>query len=299
MARSKKNNVVVNEEVKNEVVNEVVENEVVNEVKENEKMENIEVVNEVVTPAEVENEVVNEVKNEVENEAAENVEAEEIEEVKERKERAKINTDPFPVGEIVRDRLSCLLPAIVSSMGEVENADELGKAKLFSIGHDIVIDLVNCLQAKFEEYAPRAYKGKNPSNHWLLWENTRKASLEIKAELENDLLKLYNVVDEKVYSLLTVEDYAVIHNAKFTIMNNIDCYVMVWENNLTAQLEVISKAGITKIYVPGEFTVRKFNKELEKYGFKDVSDLNIEERSYPGINKTFRAINDLVVYEKQ
>ena len=157
MARAKKNNVVVNEEVKNEVV-EVVE--VVNEVKENEKMENIEIVNEVVTPAEVENEAINEAINEVVNEVVENVEIEEVEEVKERKERAKINTDPFPVGEIVRDRLSCLLPAIVSSMGEVENAKELGKAKLFSIGHDIVIDLVNCLQAKFEEYAPRAYKGK-------------------------------------------------------------------------------------------------------------------------------------------
>lgn len=297
MARRKNtNNVNENENIiASAVVDTVLE---AKQEKENEKMENVAV-------KENENAVNNEnvaVENEVA--PAETVETvEEIEEnageTKERKERAKINITPFPVGEIVRDRLTCLLPAVIDSMQGVENAEALSKAKLFSIGHDIVIDLVNALQEKFEEYAPRSYKGKNPSNHWLLWENTRAASLEIKAELENDLMKLYSVVDEKVYELLNVDNYAVLHNAKYTIQNNIDCYVMLWENNLTAQLDAITKAGITKIYVPEEFTVRKFNKELAKYGFTDVDDLNIDERKYPGINKTFKAINNLVVYEKQ
>lgn len=313
MARRKNtNNVNENENIiASAVVNAVLE---AKQEKENEKMENVAVENVEVKENEnvFEKAMENAVNNEnvaVENEVvpAETVETvetvEEIEEnageTKERKERAKINTTPFPVGEIVRDRLTCLLPAVIDSMQGVENAEELSKAKLFSIGHDIVIDLVNALQEKFEEYAPRSYKGKNPSNHWLLWENTRNASLEIKAELENDLMKLYSVVDEKVYELLNVEDYAVLHNAKYTIQNNVDCYVMLWENNLTAQLDAITKTGIVKIYVPEEFTVRKFNKELAKYGFTDTDDLNIDERKYPGINKTFKAIRNLVVYEKQ
>ena len=215
---------------------------------------------------------------------------------KERKERAKINTTPFPVREIVRDRLACLLPAVVASMGEIENAQELASAKLYSLGHDIIIDLVNALQVKFEEYAPRAYKGKNPSNHWLLWENTRNASLDIKQDLERELIKLYTVTDEKVNTLIDSTDYYVSRNARYSIDNFLQHYVIFYDGNISVQVKEIIDASIDTVYV--RFMSPELMNLLMVNGFMCVGIEDIDAREYAGISKKYPAIKGMYKFKK-
>lgn len=220
-------------------------------------------------------------------------------EKKQRKERAKIDVTPFPVAEIVRDRLSVLLPAVKAELGDVENANELASAKLFSLGHDIVIDLVNALQVKFEEYAPRAYKGKNPSNHWLLWENTRAASREVKNDLERELVKLYAVTEKAVFSLLDSSDLYTRQNARASIDNFIPFYMIGNTGNITVQINELDKAGVKTVYLESNnFNNPAVIMALMSKGYMLKGVENIPRRKYPGISKIYLAIDGLYKFEK-
>lgn len=216
-----------------------------------------------------------------------------------KKERAKICPDALDVKTILEKHLSDLLPVVVQSMGDVENAEQLAKAKLYGAGCGIVNTITDIIENRFIAYAPRSYKGKNPSNHWLIWENTRKAVSEMQGVFEGDLAKLYNVTDENVYKLLENGIFAK-SEAERTIKNFMP-YMYVWNDVLLDEkIKEIDGAGIKTVLVK----IYRFDnpqnyiKAFMSAGYMLAGFENVPAREYNGISKKFKAENDLYKFVK-
>lgn len=328
MARksAKKSAVVENVEVI-ETVTAVIEEKEVQEMEINETVENVEVVEtvtaeevapvtveevapveavetaeNVVAGADVDTEAETQTQTETEADAEANADADEETEAEAepvKKERAKINTNPFPVAEIVRDRLAQFLPNIIAGLGDKENASELAEAKLYNAGLQIAVDLVDKLEIKFINYAPRSYEGKNPSAHWTLWKNTRADAKKEQDKYKSKLAKIYAVTDAVCYDLIDNENWAVSKNAKYSIDNFLPNYTVKESCNIKEQVKALSEMGVKTIdYVINYNNVSNtVLTELLTSGYMLAGIVSIEERAFEGFGK-FSAVSGVYRFTK-
>ena len=218
---------------------------------------------------------------------------------KARKERAKINPDALPIADILKKHLESLVNAVKLELGDKENADELAHAKVYGAGLNIISDISNVIEGRFIAYAPRSYKGKNPSNHWLIWENTRKAIAGAQAETESKLAKLYNVTDENVYKLLETGFYTKT-DAQKTISEFFPNLIITNNVLLDEKIKEIENAGVKTVLVriSAYENATAYIKPFMSAGYMLAGFENVPEREYNGISKKFYAENNLYKFVK-
>lgn len=224
-------------------------------------------------------------------------EADAGEEKKARKERAKIDTTPLHVEKIVTESLAELLPAIVKSLGDREDAEELARAQLFGAAYGIVKKLVGELQEKYIAYAKRSYMS---AEHWQVWDNTRKVCEEQTGAFERELSKLYNVTDANVYKLVESNCVWAKNNALTTIQEFLPFYLMDSTANMDEQLKALTDAGVNTVLVNISVwqNPQPIIKSFMSAGYMLAGFENIPAREFFAISKKFKTYDNLYKFQK-